>query len=79
MRTFGLLLGPPLLAALLALVDGALPAAVGWVNAVLSLVSLGAALALGCQVLADEAWWPGWQDVLRAERCRPCWPPACRW
>ena len=67
MRTFGFLLGPPLLAALLALVTVPFRRAVGWANAALSLVSLGAALALGRQVLADEAVVAGWQDLLRAD------------
>ena len=67
MRTFGLLLGPPLLAALLALVTVPFRRAVGWTNAALSLVSLGAALALGRQVLADKVVVAGWQDLLRAD------------
>lgn len=67
MRTFGFLLAPPLLAALLALVTVPFRRAVGWVNASLSLVSLGAAVALGHQVLADGAVVAGWQDVLRAD------------
>ena len=67
MRTFGFLLGPPLLAALLALVTVPFRQTVGWVNAALSLVSLGAAVALGHQVLADGAVVAGWQDVLRAD------------
>src|SRR5262245_13049880 len=66
MRPFGLLLGPPLLAALLA--AGGLPhPAAGWAGAVLSLVSLGAALALGRQVLAGGPVVAGWQDLLRAD------------
>ena len=68
MRTFGFLLGPPLLAALLALVTVPFRRAVGWTNAGLSLVSLGAALALGRQVLADEVVVAGWQDLLRGRR-----------
>jgi hydrogenase-4 component F len=67
MRAFGLLLGPPLLAALLALVAGPFRRAVGCASAGLSLVSLGAALALGRQVLAEGAVVAGWQDVLRAD------------
>jgi hydrogenase-4 component F len=66
-RTFGFLLGPPLLAALLALVTVPFRRAVGWTNAVLSLVSLGAALALGRQVLAGKVVVAGWQDLLRAD------------
>ena len=67
MRTFGFLLGPPLLAALLALVTVPFRQTVGWANAALSLVSLGAAVALGHQVLADGAVVAGWQDLLRAD------------
>ena len=67
MRTFGLLLGPPLLAAALALVAVPFRPAVAWVNAVLSLVSLGAAFALGYQVVGGEALVAGWQDILRAD------------
>jgi hydrogenase-4 component F len=64
---FGVLLGPPLLAALLALVVAPYRPAVGWVNAVLSLVSLGGALGLGRQVLAAGAVVAGPQEVLRAD------------
>ena len=67
MSTFGFLLGPPVLAALLALVIVPYRPAVGWVNGALSLVSLGAAVALGNQVLADGAVVAGWQDLLRAD------------
>ena len=67
MRTFELLLGPPLLAAALALVAVPFRPAVAWVNAVLSLVSLGAAFALGYQVVGGEALVAGWQDILRAD------------
>ena len=38
-----------------------------WANAVLSLVSLGAAFALGYQVVGGEALVAGWQDILRAD------------
>jgi hydrogenase-4 component F len=67
MRIFGFLLGPPLLAALLALVVVPYRRAVGWTNAVLSLVSLGAALALGRQVAAGTVVVAGWQDLLRVD------------
>lgn len=67
MGTFGFLLGPPLLAASLALVTVPYRCAVGWVNAALSLVSLGAAGVLGAQVLAGKAVVAGWQDLLRAD------------
>jgi hydrogenase-4 component F len=64
---FGALLGPPLLAASLALVTVPYRRAVGWVNAGLSLVSLGAAGALGARVLAGEVVVAGWQDLLRVD------------
>jgi hydrogenase-4 component F len=67
MRIFGLLLGPPLLAALLALVAVPYRRAIGWTNAVLSLVSLGAAVALGREVLSAGAVTAGWQDLFRAD------------
>jgi hydrogenase-4 component F len=67
MRVFGFLLGPPLLAALLALVAVPYRPAVGWTNAVLSLVSLGAAVALGREVLAAGVVTAGWQDLFRAD------------
>jgi hydrogenase-4 component F len=67
MRIFGFLLGPPLLAALMALVVVPYRRAVGWTNAGLALVSLGAALILGRQVLAGQAVVAGWQDLLRAD------------
>ncbi|HEY3231622.1 MAG TPA: hypothetical protein VGJ87_20505, partial [Roseiflexaceae bacterium] len=49
---FLLLLFPPLLAALLALVVRPYRAFVGWANALLALVSLGAALAFVALALA---------------------------
>jgi hydrogenase-4 component F len=67
MGMLGLLLGPPLLAASLALVAVPYRRAVGWANAVLSLVSLGAAVALGGRVLAGEVVVAGWQDLLRVD------------
>ena len=79
MRTFGFLLGPPLLAALLALVSVPFRRAVGWTNACLSLVSLGAALALGRQVLADKVVVAGGRISCGPTLCRRSWPPACRW
>ena len=68
MRTFGFLLGPPLLAALLALVTVPFRRAVGWVNAALSLVSA----RRGRRARAVRSWptgpsVAGWQDVLRAD------------
>jgi hydrogenase-4 component F len=64
---FGALLGPPLLAASLALVTVPYRRAIGWVNAGLSLVSLGAAGALGARVLDAEVVVAGWQELLRAD------------
>jgi hydrogenase-4 component F len=61
------LLGPPLLAALLALVTVPYRPAVGWANAILSLVPLGAVVALGRQVLAGHVVVAGWQDLLRVD------------
>ena len=46
MTTLALLLGPPLLGALLAVVVKPYRPIVGWANALLSLLSLGAAVAL---------------------------------
>jgi hydrogenase-4 component F len=66
-RTFGFLLGPPLLAATLALVTVPYRRVVGWANAALSLVSLGAAAALGCRVLAEKVVVAGGQDLMRAD------------
>ena len=67
MRLFGFLLGPPLLAALVAAVGGRHHRAVAWASAILSLGSLGAVLVLGRRVLADGAVVAGWQDLLRAD------------
>ncbi len=67
MNGFALLLGPPLLSALLALLTRPYRVWVGAVNAALSLVSFGAACALIGRVLADEVptWGPG--EILRAD------------
>ena len=67
MGILALLLGPPLLAALLALITVPYRRAVGWANAGLSMVSLGAALALGGRVLAGDVVVAGWQDLLRVD------------
>jgi hydrogenase-4 component F len=67
MRTFALLLGPSVVAAGLALVVRPYRRIVGWVNALLSLVSLGAALALWGHVLAGEVWTSGPGEFLRAD------------
>jgi hydrogenase-4 component F len=73
--TFFLLLLPPVFAALLAFVIRPYRPFVGWVNALLSLVSLGAALAFAAQAIAGGAA-PTWGlalgslglvDVLRAD------------
>lgn len=67
MRTFALLLGPPLLAALLATVVRPYRRIVGGVNALLSLASLGAALALWGELLADRVVTSGPGEFLRAD------------
>ena len=67
MKIFLLLLCPPVLAALLALVMRPYRAVVGWVNALLSLVSLGAAVWIWARVLADEAVTAGPGEFLRAD------------
>jgi hydrogenase-4 component F len=65
---FVLLLFPSLLAALLATLVRAYRAAVGWVNAGLSLVSLGAALAFAVTILAGtESPTFGPSELLRAD------------
>ena len=67
MGTFALLLGPPLLAALLAAVVRPYRRLVGGVNALLSLVSLGAALALWSELLAGRVTTSGPGEFLRAD------------
>jgi hydrogenase-4 component F len=67
MGTFGALLAPPLLGALLALAITPYRRWVGWLNAALSLVSFGASLALSRQVLVAEAVTVGPSDFLRAD------------
>jgi hydrogenase-4 component F len=64
---FILLLSPPVVAGLLALVVRPYRAAVGWVNAALSLVSLVATLALWSRVLAGEVPTTGPGEFLRAD------------
>ena len=65
---FVLLLFPPLLSALVATLVRPHRAAVGWVNAGLSLVSLGAALAFAASILAgSEAPTFGPTELLRAD------------
>ena len=67
MRTFGLLLGPPLAAALLAVVVRPYRPLVGWTNALLSLVSVGAAIVLWRHVLAGDVLTSGPREFLRAD------------
>ena len=67
MRTFALLLGPPLIAALLASVVRPYRRIVGGVNALLSLASLGAALALWGELLAGRVMTSGPGEFLRAD------------
>jgi hydrogenase-4 component F len=62
-----MLLGPPLVAALLALVVRPYRRFVGWVNALVSLSSLGAALALWGHLLAGRVLTSGPGEFLRAD------------
>lgn len=73
---FLLLLLPPLLAALLVLIIRPYRPWMGWVNALLSLISLGAALAFAAQIIAGSNLAPTWglnfdllglEDVLRVD------------
>ncbi|MBI4593185.1 MAG: hydrogenase 4 subunit F [Candidatus Rokubacteria bacterium] len=67
MNTFALLQGPPLLAALLAVAVKPYRRFVGWANALLSLVSLGAAGALWRHILEDDVLISGPREFLRAD------------
>ena len=67
MSLFALLLGPPLLAALLAAVVRPYRRLVGWVSALLSLSSLGAAVALWGHLLAGDVPTSGPGEFLRAD------------
>ncbi|MBI1728981.1 MAG: hydrogenase 4 subunit F [Candidatus Rokubacteria bacterium] len=67
MNTFAMLLGPPLLAALLAAAVKPYRRFVGWTNALLSLVSLGAAVVLWRHILAGEVLTSGPGEFLRAD------------
>ncbi|MBI3637215.1 MAG: hydrogenase 4 subunit F [Candidatus Rokubacteria bacterium] len=67
MNTFAMLLGPPLFGALLALAVKPYRSFVGWTNALLSLLSLGAAVALWRHILAGEVLTSGPQEFLRAD------------
>jgi len=65
---FFLLLVPPLLAAVLALVVRPYRVFVGWINALLSLIPLGAALQFAAQAIAgNDALTFGPGDMLRAD------------
>jgi hydrogenase-4 component F len=65
--TFAILLGPPLLAALLAVAVRPYRHFVGWANALLSLISLGAAVALWRSILAGDVLISGPREFLRAD------------
>ena len=67
MDTFAVLLGPPLLAALLALAVTPYRRVVGWANGLLSLCSVAAALALGRHVVAGHVLTSGPGQFLRAD------------
>ncbi|HSB40693.1 MAG TPA: hydrogenase 4 subunit F [Methylomirabilota bacterium] len=67
MTVFAILLGPPLLAALLAAVVRPYRRFVGWTNALLSLASLGAAVGLWGRILAGEVATSGPGEFLRAD------------
>jgi hydrogenase-4 component F len=62
-----MLLGPPLLAALLAAVIVPYRVVVGWTGALLSLITLGAAAAVCRHVVAGDVLTAGAHDVLRAD------------
>ena len=62
-----MLLGPPLLAALLAAAVKPYRRFVGWTNALLSLLSLGAAVALWRHILAGDVLTSGPREFLRAD------------
>jgi hydrogenase-4 component F len=65
--TIGLLLGAPLLAALLALAAVPYRRAVGWTNGALSLVSVLAAATLASEAAAGRVVVAGWQDLFRID------------
>jgi hydrogenase-4 component F len=66
-NTFAVLLGPPLVAALLAAAVRPYRRFVGWANGVLSLFSIGAAVALWRHVLAGDVLTSGPGEFLRAD------------
>jgi len=65
--TFAMLLGPPLFGALLAVAVKPYRRFVGWTNALLSLLSLWAAVALWRHILAGVVLTAGPQELLRAD------------
>ena len=67
MTTFVALLGPSLLAALLAMAVVPYRRFVGWTNALLSLIPIGAAVTLWRYVLAGEVATSGPREFLRAD------------
>ncbi len=67
MGTFAVLLGPPLLAALLAGVVNPYRRFVGWANGLLSLLSVAAAVALCRHVVAGQVLTSGSREFLRAD------------
>ena len=67
MSAFAILLGAPLLGALLALVVRPYRPFVGWANALLSLLSLGAVVGLWRAILAGDVLTSGPREFLRAD------------
>ncbi|MBI2198491.1 MAG: hydrogenase 4 subunit F [Candidatus Rokubacteria bacterium] len=67
MKTFAMLLAPPLLGALLAVAVKPYRQVVGWANALLSLLSIGAAVALWGHILAGDVLTSGPAEFLRAD------------
>ncbi|MBI3108039.1 MAG: hydrogenase 4 subunit F [Candidatus Rokubacteria bacterium] len=67
MSVFSLLLGPPLASALLAVAVTPYRRFVGWANALLSLLSLGASVALWGHILAGDVPTSGPGEFLRAD------------
>jgi hydrogenase-4 component F len=65
--TFVMLLGPPLFGSLLAVAVNPYRRIVGWTNALLSLLSVGAAVALWRHILAGVVLTAGPQEFLRAD------------
>jgi hydrogenase-4 component F len=66
-NAFAMLLGPPVLAALLAAAVTPYRRVVGWTNALLSLLSVGAVVTLWRHILAGEVLTAGPQEFLRAD------------